>query len=195
MVSPAASADPDALNPVLDRLKENIRAMGKVVPQGPFQKLHQIRIWIEHDNPETPGAVFHPGADWLREHGYNVDKTGGIEIGNLAHFISWQQIQPWMVFHELSHAWEFRFMDDASKKELDRAFEAAKASGKYESVEYYDSKKVRAYALTNSHEYFAEICEAYFGKNDFYPFDREQLKAFDPAGYALVRHAWGIEKP
>ena len=49
----------------------------------------------------------------------------------------------------------------------------------------------RAYALTNAKEYFAELTEAYYGFNDFYPFNREQLQAFDPAGYALVEQAWG----
>lgn len=194
MISPAAKADPAALNPALKRLDLNLKDISHKVPRTAFKKLQTVQIWLEHDNPETPGMVFHPGADWLREHGYNVDKAGNVEVGNLAHFISWQEQQPSMVLHELSHAWEFRFSDDAIKKELDEAFAAAQASGKYENVDHWDHNKRRAYALTNSHEYFAEICEAYFGKNDFFPFVRSDLLAFDPQGYRLVEHAWGITK-
>jgi len=194
MISPSAAADPAAIRPVLKRLSENLKEIGEQLPGKAFKELKVVKIWIEHDNPQTPGMVFHPSADWLRQNGYNVDKAGNVEIGNLAHFISWQEQQPSMVLHELSHAWEFRFADEASKKELEAAFAAAQASGKYEQVDHYDHVKRRAYAMNNSHEYFAEICEAYFGKNDFYPFVRSDLLEFDPQGYRLVEHAWGIAK-
>jgi len=194
LISPASKADEATLAPVLPRLAQNLEDIGKTIPKAAFRKLHAVKFWLEHDNPDTPGMVFHPDAGWLKEHGYNVDKVDNVEIGNLAHFISWHAQQPWMVLHELSHAWEFRFMNEASRKELDAAFATAQNSVKYESVEHWDGKKRRAYALTNAHEYFAEISEAYFGKNDFFPFTREDLKAFDPQGYALVEHAWGIRK-
>ena len=59
------------------------------------------------------------------------------------------------------------------------------------SVDHANGTMQRAYALTNEKEYFAELTEAYYGFNDFYPFNREQLQAFDPAGYLLVEQAWG----
>ena len=48
----------------------------------------------------------------------------------------------------------------------------------------------RAYALTDDKEYFAELTEAYYGVNDFYPFTRDQLLSFDIAGYTLIEQAW-----
>ena len=45
---------------------------------------------------------------------------------------------------------------------------------------------MRAYALNGPNEYFAELTEAYFGKNDFYPFNRDDLKHHDPDGFRLV---------
>ena len=50
---------------------------------------------------------------------------------------------------------------------------------------------MRHYALNNDEEYFAETTEAYFGKNDFFPFERAELKEFDPTGYALMEEVWG----
>ncbi len=42
-------------------------------------------------------------------------------------------------------------------------------------------------------EYFSELTEAYFGKNDFFPFTRDELKQHDPAGFALMEEAWGVK--
>lgn len=44
--------------------------------------------------------------------------------------------------------------------------------------------------MTNQHEYFAEPSEAYFSRNDFYPFNRSDLRAFDPEGFAAVEKLW-----
>jgi hypothetical protein len=51
---------------------------------------------------------------------------------------------------------------------------------------------VRAYALTNDREYFAETTEAFFGRNDFFPFDRAELERADPAACEMLRQAWGL---
>jgi len=48
------------------------------------------------------------------------------------------------------------------------------------------------YAMNNEMEYFAELTEAFFGFNDFYPFSRDQLKAHDPDGYSMIDVAWGL---
>jgi hypothetical protein len=49
--------------------------------------------------------------------------------------------------------------------------------------------------MTNAMEYFAEATEAYFARNDFYPFDRDELKKHDPEMYALVEKLWGVSSP
>ena len=56
---------------------------------------------------------------------------------------------------------------------------------------YQNGSEKRAYALTNPMEYFAEASEAFFGKNDFYPFDRAELAKHDPALEAILVKAWG----
>ena len=49
-----------------------------------------------------------------------------------------------------------------------------------------------AYALSNRNEYFAEATEAFFGVNDFYPYNAFQLYALDPTGYEVVRTTYGL---
>ena len=63
--------------------------------------------------------------------------------------------------------------------------------GTYESVEdCVGSGGNRAYALTNEQEYFAEITEAFFWENDYYPFNRDDLYAHDSVGAEMLEVAW-----
>jgi hypothetical protein len=55
-----------------------------------------------------------------------------------------------------------------------------------------DGKVMNADALINEYEYFAELSEAYFWRNDFFPFNRNQLYEYDPMGAEMIRTGWGI---
>jgi hypothetical protein len=35
------------------------------------------------------------------------------------------------------------------------------------------------------------MSESYFGKNDFYPFDREELQKAEPELFKLLEEIWG----
>ena len=78
-------------------------------------------------------------------------------------------------------------------------YDKAKAGGGYESVERQDSegrKRLdRAYALTNPMEYFAETTEAFFCRNDFFPFTNEELRKHDPVMFELLGRLWGTASP
>jgi len=52
----------------------------------------------------------------------------------------------------------------------------------------------RAYAMTKHKEYFAELTEALFGKNDFEPSDRKELMQMDPGGFTVVATKWGLNR-
>ena len=59
---------------------------------------------------------------------------------------------------------------------------------------HINGKKTQHYALTNEKEFFAEMTEAYFGQNDFYPFNRAELKRDEPELYELLTKIWGTPK-
>lgn len=71
------------------------------------------------------------------------------------------------------------------------------SDGKYDQVEHFYVYETKHYAATNYTEYLAETAEAFFSsdkfRNGFYPFNRAQLKEFDPDGYELVANLFGIE--
>jgi hypothetical protein len=41
----------------------------------------------------------------------------------------------------------------------------------------------------------AECTEAFFTRNDFFPFTRDELKAHDPVMFALLEMLWGTKNP
>lgn len=98
---------------------------------------------------------------------------------------------PYLLLHELAHAYRDKFLSFKNET-IKAAYEKAKASGTYDEVERFngnDIVKDEAHAMTTPQEYLAEFTEAYFGKNDFCPFNRNELKEHDPGGYAVIEKA------
>lgn len=154
-------------------------------------KLRKVRIWVEHNEPHHPCMAYHPDSGWLREHGMNPDKARCVEIANAENFLKWTLDQPWMVLHELAHAYHHQSLADGfANPAIKAAFERAKSAGLYDSVLRMGGVKARAYALTNPQEFFAEASEAYLGTNDFYPFVRPELRTHDPATHDLLKKLW-----
>ena len=54
---------------------------------------------------------------------------------------------------------------------------------------------MRHYALTDHKEFFAEMTESYFGSNDFFPFNRAELKDAEPEVYELMKQVWESPGP
>ena len=52
----------------------------------------------------------------------------------------------------------------------------------------------RCSKASNQMEYFAEGTEAYFYRNDFYPFVRAELEQHDPVLHDLLEDIWGPMK-
>ena len=166
--------------------------INRVVPEGALKELHQVPIWVsvEDTHHQYPCMCYHPSREWLTEHGWNPDKAGAVEICNATNFLSWTHEQPFMVLHELAHAYNHRLWG-YDNPEVKAAYEQAKASGIYESVLRYSGQMESAYALTNADEYFAELTEAFFGTNDFYPFVRAEVQKHDPTMFELLKKLWG----
>ena len=164
----------------------------RVVPDGPLQKIRTIVIYVHESSPETVCMAYHPDAQWLKDHKMEPEMAHCVEIGSASNFVSWTYEQPWMVLHELAHAYHNQFLPQGfDDPDVKAAYDSAMKAKRYEAVLHWDGKTVRAYATTNPMEYFSECTEAYFGTNDFYPFVRAELMHADPDGYALMQKEWG----
>jgi len=177
----------------LRMLGDQLFQITRVVPEEALGKLRKIPIWVELKEPHHPCMCYHPDAKWLRGHDMNPEKAGAVELANARNFDSWTLPQPWMVLHELAHGYHHQVLgfDNA---EVQACYDAAVSAKLYDSVLNVRGGKTRHYALNNAKEYFAEMTEAYFGTNDFYPFVRGELKKVDPRMYDLLEKVWGVRK-
>lgn len=176
-------------------LRGQLEEIVRVVPPKAVAELRKVPLWISPEYPGTPPrAEYHPSADWLREHGRDAAMAKGVEFTNVRIFAAESRRMPNFTLHELAHAYHDRVLG-FDQAEIESAFSAAKTAGKYDRVQRQDSegrKRLdRAYAMTNAKEYFAECSEAYFSHNDFYPFNKEELKQHDPQIFALLDRLWG----
>lgn len=178
LVSSGWQSDPSGRDAALGALAEQLDEITRTVPPEAVAELRGVRIWLENAPLHNSAGQFHVSGFWLRDNGYNPSKVGSVELNRK--FYAWRDSQPMIVLHELAHAWHHRRLLDQNDR-IEATYQTAKASGRYGD----------AYAMTNAKEYFAELSEAYFGRNDFPPVDRAALQAFDPDGYALVRDLWG----
>jgi hypothetical protein len=186
--------DAAALEKALVLLKAQLDEIIRVVPAKAVTELRKVPLWINPEYPKTrPGAEYHPGADWLRENGRDPVMEKAVEFTNVRIFEAECRRMPNFALHELAHAFHDRVLG-FENAEIEAAYQKAKAAGLYDRVQRQDSegrKRLdRAYAMTNHKEYFAECTEAFFSRNDFFPFTREELKAHDPAMHALLERLW-----
>jgi hypothetical protein len=173
-------------------LSTQLYRISHVVAAEPLKKLRKVVIWVHKDDPATKCMAYHPEKKWLIENGCNPEMVLGIEIANAKSFVSWTYEQPWMVLHELAHAYHHQFLSRGFENtQVKSIWEANMASKKYERVLHWDGGQAKHYATVNQMEFFAESTEAYFGQNDFYPFVNAELKTFDPDAFALMQKIWG----
>ena len=182
------SNHPDKKKLILKEIRQQFKAINNTIPQSALLKLKSTVFWIEYQSRPEKGASYHPSRDWLIKHEYNPDKAGGIELQ--FNFYLWRKEQPWIALHELSHAYHHKHLGYDNSMVL-QAFEKARLSFRYNTVEHVNGSTKKAYAMNNKKEYFAELSEAYFGYNDQEPFDRNALRAFDPVGFKMVQTVWG----
>lgn len=195
----SAKIDQAALNKALPLLQAQLEEIVRLVPAKAVAELQKVPMWVNPEYPKVrPRAEYHPGSDWLRENGRDPVMAKAVEFTNVRIFEEETRRMPNFALHELAHAYHHRSLRMSySNLEIKNAYEKAKASGKYERVERRDSEgrshMDRAYAMTTPQEYLAECTEAYFSRNDFFPFTRDELKQHDPEMFTLLEKLWGVK--
>jgi hypothetical protein len=182
----------------LELLEKQLQEIVRVVPVDVVAELRKVPLYFSPAyKPGRSGAEFHPDAGWLRENGRDPAMARAVEFSGVSDFEAEMKRMPNFALHELAHAYHFRVLKDGfANAEIKAAYDCAKASSKYDRVERWNGpdKPVtheRAYAMTDPQEYFAETTEAFFGRNDFFPFTRAELKEVDPEMFALLEMLWG----
>ena len=190
--------DAAALNKALPLLQAQLEEIVRVVPPKAVVELQKVPLWINPEYPKVPPrAEYHPGAGWLKDNGRDPVMAKGVEFTNVRIFEAETRRMPNFALHELAHAFHDRVLG-FENAQIEAAYQKAKAAGLYDRVQRQDSegrKRLdRAYAMTNAKEYFAECSEAFFTKNDFFPFSKEELQKHDPEMFELLTKLWGTPK-
>lgn len=178
----------------LTMLASHLQRVAILVPAETLAQLRKVEIWIEHDHPRLKGKQYHGSLAWVTGHGYDPRLAKKVHIPRAAALISRADLlkQPAVVLHELAHGFHDQVLGFDDER-IVNAYQKAMEAGIYEQVLSYRGDMVRHYGATNHKEYFAEMTEAYFYRNDFYPFVRGELKRHDPAMYELLGEIWGEE--
>jgi len=183
----------------LELLRKQLVEIVQVVPAPAVKELRRVPLYFSPEYPDRkPTAEFHPDIGWLRANGRDPAMAKAVEFSNVRQFEAEMNRMPNFVLHELAHAYHDRVLPEGfANPELKAAYQRAKAGGKYDRVErrFGNGKSntfERAYAMNDVMEYFAETSEAFFGRNDFFPFTRDELKTHDPEMFALLQRLWGV---
>jgi Carbohydrate esterase, sialic acid-specific acetylesterase len=172
-------------------LENKLSDIKVVVPADKLRKLQEVPIVLDLTHGNLNSMQYHPGVPWLKEHGYSADLVKCVHIPRAADLPTKRNIneQPWVILHELAHAYHDQVLGFEEPR-IKEAYERYKKSGHGEKTLLFNGTRVRHYALTNQMEFFAEMTEAYFGVNDFFPFNRAELKEAEPEIYELLSNIW-----
>jgi len=182
-----------ALELITAQLKEIVH----VVPAGAVTHLRKVTLWL---NPSYPGikpsAEYHPSAGWLKAQKRNAEMARCVEFTNIRNFEAEIKRMPALILHELAHAYHDQVLG-FEQPEIVAAYKTAVESKSYDKVQRWHgvSGRItteRAYAMSNHKEYFAECSEAFFGRNDFFPFTRDELEKHDPEMFKLLQRLWNL---
>lgn len=173
-------------------LQSKLVAITTLVPEKQLKELQKVTIQIDLDYGKMRAMQYHPSADWLRENGYSEQLERCVHIPHIDGLLSpsSNRRMPLVVLHELAHAYHDQVLGFEEKRIMD-AWKKFSASGKYQSTLTYGGTMGKHYGLTDQKEFFAEMTEAYFGSNDFYPFVGGELKQAEPEIYQLMEEIWG----
>jgi len=176
----------------LSMLANHLQRIALLMPEDRLREMRKLEIWIEHHHPMLGAMQYHPSIGWLRSHGHDPRLAKKVHITRASSLLSRHQLvkHPAVVLHELAHAYHDQILS-FDRPDIIQAYEKARSAGTYEKVLLYTGKRVRHYAMQDHKEYFAEATEAYFYRNDFYPFVRAELKEHDPTCHDLLVEIWG----
>jgi hypothetical protein len=179
--------DSTLLQRCLEVLETNAKRIEDVVPGAALKRIATTPIWLEYEPDKSYGGIYFTSEEWLAANDISLAKANSIQFTSSLGVMLGNALNP--LLHELAHAYHHLVLTHGYRPIL-AAYERARASGRYNAVKYISGRSERAYAITSYLEFFAELSEAYFGTNDFYPFTRSDLKEFDPSSYRVISDAW-----
>lgn len=188
--------DPESAKKVLERLEEKLNLALEALPKPTHPTFKKLKVFVMH-GPRAKNGGRDNGLEFFRldspKWNRNMDPrwAGGVVIydaGNYQQCTEFVALK--LLVHEFAHAHHFANWPE-DQPDIRAAYENATKKGLYLNVQDRDGKTLeKAYASVNALEYFAELSCKYFVGDGTAPFDRQQLKEYDPDGFAMIQKMW-----
>jgi hypothetical protein len=184
--------------PPLKALEAELSDLKRILHPKIVGILQSIPIWVEWDPIDrlSPGAVArysHGTKEQWEKAGGDPRKLHNIEIVTMRGLATMRApgtaLQQIIILHEMAHAVQHRLLG-MKNPELEAIYQQAMDRKLYDKVNDRFGRRGPAYARTNAAEYFAEISCALLDSCNFFPFNYEQLRGHDPAGFKFVQRVW-----
>lgn len=189
---------PDVEKQALNRLAVILRRAMAVLPASSHAELKKLTLMLMY-GLEAPEGGRDNGLEFFREGAPRFNSTldphmsGAVVIYSARNWLFLSDF--WALkalVHEFSHARQLLHWPE-DQPDIYGAWRAAMRGGLYQRVKDDGGQLLeKAWATTNQLEYFAELSCMYFVGCNYYPFKREELRSYDPSGYAVVRRIWGL---
>ncbi len=199
LLSPEVSQNKRLKIRTIERLATQIDSIHKLLPMNKLIGLKPIRIWVEFNARDSGYAEYHAYKQWLLEHRYNPNKYKGIEISNISNYLKWSSEDPIIssvLIHEIAHAY-YHSLTSIQKYRVKMVYQEVKNENLYRNVFRLGTRQFgkpvtisHAWALQDEWEYFSELTESIFAKNDYFPHTSKELQKYDQKGFELVKSLW-----
>lgn len=184
--------------PPLKALESELNDLKRILHPKIVGILQSVPIWVEWEPTDglSPGAVaryVHGSSEEWQKAGGDPRKAHNIEIVTMRGLASMRRpgtaLQQIIILHEMAHAVQHRLLG-MKNPELEAVYQQAMDRKLYDKVNDRFGRRGPAYARTNAAEYFAEISCAFLDSCNFFPFNYDQLRGHDPAGFKFVQRVW-----
>lgn len=167
---------PETIEAAYDSVVSDITFMRKRFMINAFDKLVEVEVKFLLSNlcvDDDHSTAFY-NSDW---DGWSDFRRKSIVYCNASDVLRFSSGQPGVTIHEIAHAFHDLLIDDGfDNATIIKYYDRLVESGEYDEAAHIwtswesDREKVRPYYLTNHREYFAEVSEALFLRNDYEPF-------------------------
>ncbi len=186
------NSHPELLEPAIAKLEKAVAAALATLPRQLHSEFSDVRYFFFIGKESMTGG--RKGGQWYFRKGNRASERFDNSIvirstiNYVKHYTDEQATR--IAMHELSHAYYF-YHSRAIYPDLKVAFVNAEAQKLYRKVKMEGGYELEtAYAITNPFEYFAELAKTYHVGNYHYPFNRDDLREYDPVGFKMIERAF-----
>lgn len=173
----------------LAQLESDLGALMEAWPAVLTEAFRRDTVWVEAGS----GAVEYRPADGEGR------RAACLVVGDVEAYCTAVRLnQPQLLWNRMAQLYYECHMPEPLREDIARAYTLGRTELYGRGYASDGVKLVRDQvpdAGRSARLYFGELTEAYWGENDFYPFDREELERYDPRGFEALRAVYGERPP